>query len=314
MDQTNDIRYEVPFTSDSNLSSGFHVSAALGGGAPHAFQVDTGSVGILAPRQTLGPDYQNFDPSQDVEFGYISSGNAYWGQWVKVPVVLGVPAEWDGTGDYPVAHVEVFAVDQPAGFEGGLFGVGFAIGGLADGGPARNPLLHVTYQGARLGHGYIISTQGVNVGLTSVSKDGFSLITLDRNPSGNDWMQPFASVTMTGDFSASGLSTEAPLLVDTGIEQMILWLSADNAPPNLQAACAFPGGIAINVSAPAADQTTQPALQYSFLTGDASQPMAPSWVEWRVGNGINTGRNVLAGADYLYDATTGQIGFRIPSE
>jgi hypothetical protein len=39
--------------------------------------------------------------------------------------------------------------------------------------------------------------------------------------------------------------------------------------------------------------------------------MAPSWVEWRnVENGINTGINVLAGADYLYDAAGGRIGFR----
>jgi hypothetical protein len=54
-----------------------------------------------------------------------------------------------------------------------------------------------------------------------------------------------------------------------------------------------------------------PVLQYSFVAGDASQPMAPSWVEWRnVENGINTGINVLAGADYLYDAAGGRIGFR----
>jgi hypothetical protein len=38
-----------------SLTSGLHVSAALGGGPPHAFQVDTGSVGILAPRSVLGP-------------------------------------------------------------------------------------------------------------------------------------------------------------------------------------------------------------------------------------------------------------------
>jgi hypothetical protein len=314
MDRTNDISYEVPFTSDSNLSVGFHVSASLGGGAPHAFQVDTGSVGILAPRQTLGPNYQNFDPTQDIEFGYISSGKVYWGQWVKVPAVLGVPADWDGTGDYPIAHVEVFAVDQPAEFDRGVFGIGFAIGGLADGGPARNPLLHVTYQGAHLGHGYIISTQGITVGLTSTNRDGFSLISLDRDPSGNDWMQPPASVSLTGDFSADGFSTVLPLLVDTGIDKMILWLSAENAPPNLPSDSAFPGGNAITVSTPTADPNAQPALQYSFLTGDGSQPMAPSSVEWRVGNGINTGRNVLAGADYLYDAKMGQIGFRVPSE
>jgi hypothetical protein len=71
-----------------------------------------GSVGILAPRSVLGPDYQQFDPSLDIEFEYASSGKKYFGQWVNVPVVLGVPAGWDGTDDYPIAEVEVFAVDR----------------------------------------------------------------------------------------------------------------------------------------------------------------------------------------------------------
>ena len=31
--------YHVPFTSDSSPAGGLHVSAALGGGAPHAFLV-----------------------------------------------------------------------------------------------------------------------------------------------------------------------------------------------------------------------------------------------------------------------------------
>ena len=139
MSQPNEVSYHVPFTADSSLADGLHVSAALGGGTPHAFLVDTGSVGILVPRQVLGPDYQDFDPSQDITFGYVSSGNTYQGQWVKVPVVLGVPAAWDGTGDYPVAHIEVFAVDQPDDFDGGVFGIGFGIGGLADGGPGDGP-------------------------------------------------------------------------------------------------------------------------------------------------------------------------------
>src|SRR5271156_6486655 len=119
----------MPFTQDSSLTSGLHVSAALGG-APHAFLLDTGSVGILTPRSVLGPDYRQFDPSQDILFEYSSSGNKYFGQWVKVPVVLGVPADWDGTGDYPIAQVEVFAVDQGVdqpNWNGGVFGVGFAI-------------------------------------------------------------------------------------------------------------------------------------------------------------------------------------------
>jgi hypothetical protein len=65
----------------------------------------------------------------------------------------------------------------------------------------------------------------------------------------------------------------------------------------------------VSILAPPAE----PILNYGFMTGTVGQPMAPSYVEWRIGNGINTGRNVLAGADYLYDAASGRIGFRILS-
>jgi hypothetical protein len=314
MDPTNEISYRVPFISDSSLAAGFHVSAALGGGAPHAFLVDTGSVGIVVPRGSLGPDYQDFDPSRDIEFEYVSSDNKYLGQWVKVPVILGVPAVWDGGGDYPIAHVEVFAVDraftddQPVIFDGGVLGIGFAIGGLADGGPTRNPLLHLTFQGMRLSRGYIVSTGGIEVGLTPQNTRGFAFISLYRNASGEDWMQPFGGVGLTGDFSPDGFSIDLPILVDTGIDDMILWVDPNSSPPNLPSNATFPPGIAVSVSAPPADSGVEPALQYSFITG----PTAPSEVEWRDGNGINTGRSVLAGADYLYDAAKGRIGFRTP--
>jgi hypothetical protein len=312
MSMSNEISYHVPFTSDSSLAEGFHVSAALGGGAPHAFLVDTGSVGILVPRQVLGPDYQDFDASQDITFGYVSSNKTYQGQWVKVPVVLGVPATWSGTGNYPMADIEVFAVDEPADFDGGVFGIGFGIGALADGGPTRNPLLHMHYQGALLRHGYVIGTQGIDVGLAALSMEGFAIIPLDRDATGEDWMQPPGSITLSGDFSPEGFYADLPILMDTGIDSMILWVAAGLAPPELASDSAFPAGITVNVSAPPAALGDEPALQYSFVTGVSSQPMAPSEVEWRVGNGLNTGRNVLAGADYLYDRTQGRIGFRVP--
>ena len=74
----------------------------------------------------------------------------------------------------------------------------------------------------------------------------------------------------------------------------------------------LPASIEVSISVPPADQMGEPMLQYTFVTGDISQPMAPSQVDWRDGNGINTGRNVLAGADYLYDPADGRIGFRVP--
>jgi hypothetical protein len=49
--------------------------------------------------------------------------------------------------------IDVFAFDRPADPDKGVFGIGFAIGELADGGPARNPLLDLSYNGAGLSHG-----------------------------------------------------------------------------------------------------------------------------------------------------------------
>ena len=57
----------LPFTPASDLTSGLHLYAAVGGGAPHLFEIDTGSVGVLVPRQTLGPAYKNFDRSLDAQ-------------------------------------------------------------------------------------------------------------------------------------------------------------------------------------------------------------------------------------------------------
>jgi hypothetical protein len=305
MCQKTEMSYQVPFTLDSSLKKGLHILAALGGGSPHRFQVDTGSVGILVPRHRLGPNYQEFDPSLDTEFRYVSSGKVYWGQWVKVPVILGVPATWDGTGDYPEAEVEVFAVDRPAGFDGGVLGIGFAIGGLADGGPARNPLLHLTYQTADLSRGYIVGSQAIEAGLTSLNTVGFAFVALKWNAKTEDWMQPVGSLGLPG-----GFTVDLRVLMDTGLDEMLLWLDGNERPPALAHLTRFPNNVAVSIAVPPAGGMTEPALQYAFTTGDTSQPMAPAKVEWRNGHGINTGRNVLAGVDYLYDAAGGRIGFR----
>ena len=304
MSQTSDESYFLPFTPGSSLSTGLHVRAALGGGPPHRFEIDTGSVGILVPRRRLGSDYQDFDPSLDTKFGYISSGKIYWGQWVKVAAFLGVPRGWRGAGDYPSAEIEVFAVDRPADFDGGMLGVGFAIGGPADGGPARNPLLHLAFRGRRLPQGYIVRSQGLELGVTSGDTTGFAYIDLKRNEADTDWVQPVGSLALP-----DGFNVELPVLIDTGIDEMLLWLAVTDRPPSLANYSVLPEGVEVTIAAPVSSNA--PALQYSFITGDASNPMAPSAVEWRKGKGINTGRNVLAGVDYLYDAVAGLVGFRM---
>jgi len=293
----------IAFTPASNLASGLHVLAVLGDGAPHTFQVDTGSVGILVPRSVLGPDFQDFDPSQDTTFGFISSGNTYHGQWVKVSAVIGVPEGWDGTGDFPTAEIEVFAVDSLAAFSGGMFGIGFAIEAEANGGAARNPFLHLKYAGEDLAPSYIIGADGIDVGLENIASDGFALVPLNRNAVGDDWLQPTGTLGIAEDFSV-----DLPILMDTGIQEMLLFLPVADRPASLSGVSTLPDGVAVSISVPLPDGGQ--ALAYQFVTGDTSQAMAPTTVEWRDGHGINTGRNVLSGEDYLFDATIGQIGFR----
>ena len=229
----------------------------------------------------------------------------------QVPVVLGVPADWDGTGDYPVAQVEVFAVDRPVDFDGGVFGIGFGIDGHADGGTARNRSA-MSDHGERLNDGYIVSTRGVDVGLTAANTAGFAFIALDRNDLGRGLAATPRRPLPSAPSAPNGFAVNLPILVDTGIKAMILWVGAGSAPPELASGSSVPDGVKVSLLAPPADPGLEPALQYGFVTGDASQPMAPSQVEWRMGHGINTGRNVQAGADYLYDATAGRIGFRVP--
>jgi hypothetical protein len=155
-----------------------------------------------------------------------------------------------------------------------------------------------------LHRGYIIGAQGIEAGLTSVNTVGFSFVELQRNAAGSDWMQPWGSLSLP-----DGFSIDLPVLMDTGINEMLLWLNFADRPAALANVSPFPAGVPAAIAVPPAPYV--PSLQYSFVTGDASDPMAPSAVEWRDGNGINTGRNVLAGADYLYDAGTRLIGFRI---
>ena len=48
--------------------------------------------------------------------------------------------------------------------------------------------------GERLNDGYIVSTRGVDVGLTAANTAGFAFIALDRNDSAADWRQPLGRV------------------------------------------------------------------------------------------------------------------------
>jgi len=305
----------IPYAPDSSVVKAFHITAALGGGMPHRFEIDTGSVGVLVPRDVLGPAYQNFVLSEDQTVSYVSSGNSYQGQWVTLSVVMGVPESWDGSGDYPTATIAVFAVDHMDNdlskkYTGGMFGVGFDIGDQADAGASCNPFLNAVYRGAPLSRGYILTQDGIVLGPTAADAAGFAAVSLQRNAKGDDWQQPVGHIDMVApnDPDWPRLSADLTVLMDTGVPEMLLWLTAAQRPANWPDV--VPPGADVAVSLPG-DGGNAPALAYSFTTGAAEQPMAPSAVNLRKGKGgLNTGCRVLARYDYLYDADGGRIGFR----
>lgn len=184
-------------------------------------------------------------------------------------------------------------------------GVGFAIGGQADGGPARNPLTNVAYQDAKLAQGYIVDAGGMQVGLSSLDTAGFDFVALGRDASGSDWAQPMGSLSLPG-----GFDIRLPVLVDTGVDEMLIFVKPHDRPTGFANGSLLPAGTAVGVCVPPDGTVAQLALRYAFVTGAPDMPMAPSSVQWRDGHGLNTGRNVLAGFDYLFDATGGRIGFR----
>jgi hypothetical protein len=305
----------IPYAPDSGVAEAFHITAALGGGKPHRFEIDTGSVGVLVPRDVLGPAYQDFDPGKDQTVSYVSSGNSYQGQWVTLSVVMGVPESWDGSGDYPTATIAVFAVDHmdddlSKKYTGGMFGVGFDIGDQADAGAGCNPFLNAVYRSAPLTRGYILTRDRIVLGPTAADAAGFAAVSLRRNAKGDDWQQPVGHIDMAAASHPDWprLSADLTVLMDTGVPEMLLWLTTVQRPANWPDV--VPPGAAVTVSLPADGGNTS-TLTYSFITGAADQPMAPSAVNLRKGKGgLNTGRHVLARYDYLYDADGGRIGFR----
>ena len=68
----------------------------------------------------------------------------------------------------------------------------------------------------------------------------------------------------------NNFSVDLPVLMDTGVDEMLLWLSPADRPLGSTNASKAPTGVAVTITAPAAPNA--PVLHYSFVTGDATNP------------------------------------------
>ena len=196
-------------------------------------------------------------------------------------------------------------------------GVGFSR--EQTGNPIQNPFLTIRemVQSPRtMQKGYVFTASGVTLGIPPAALPRFTLIPLTRSSPTADWDPPAGCLEMSGGGIDQPLGPVCgQILMDTGIDYGIV-----SYPPALRPmfggaqADPLPPGTSIRISWTSGPG---PAFTFPFTIGPPrswrwEQPV-PAFVRWGLrdeGLFVNTSRQLLQTADYLYDADCGRIGFR----
>jgi hypothetical protein len=309
-------------------AGGFHINASLGGGSiVNGVQLDTGSTGFLIDATVL----ENAPPANVVGPGQIGfetlepSGRTYVGHYWLAPVGLFGPGSGqaiDQTVPMEVLGVEFICVpgSQCQTATGvALMGVGFGRPTPPPGQeylktPLENAFLQLqdAVEG-NLHSGYILATDHLWLGLNQQGTSTFpstSFVQLKKfKQRPGDWQGVPACLTFNAQTPQCG-----SMLLDIGIDSMIA--AGFNTPSPLSQ---------ITVQAPNA---TAPILNYSFPFPVAQNATPPAPDPNGIGPGVaiqfdgvkapatpfvNTGRDAIAAADYLYDADCGRVAFGPPT-
>ena len=213
------------------------------------------------------------------------------------------------------------------------FGIGFAGGaGQPQGTPDKNAFLNVTSisgSGLLPSPGYILSTQGVQIGLTSSNTQGFALIKLEPllAPNSTQWQTAPASANVLTDWqharatiTVNGKSGSGDVLLDTDVTTGFLTPPIGVTPKT----GAGPIGAECNGSNPPSCAVSGTKVQVSFSvaslsytvganngsqSGNPVSPVAVS-VEQNSAPFLNTTVRFLQAFNYIYDAANGFIGLK----
>jgi hypothetical protein len=306
----------VASVSEPSIPKGFNIWGSVAGGKKYDFGLDTGSTTLLIAsskvrgvlRKLVGPGqaaHENLEPRDVTVYGnyYLAHVTLYESDNGKKGSSIGttVPMEILVT-KYACAKGET-PPNCPYDDGSQYMGVGFGrpspgptskSGGLID-----TPLTSTFMQLApvvegTMHPGFIMTPNSVQVGINQASAAEFSLIQLTKYPDRpGDWQGPPACLKFTTGGYYCG-----HMLLDIGIVNS--FIHVPNIPPK---------PTTIEVFSP---NSKNALLNYSYPSPQASPtPPAPSKVDWVAGseNFVNTGRNALAAADYLYDAGCGKVGF-----
>ncbi|ARQ03074.1 hypothetical protein CAK95_19880 [Pseudorhodoplanes sinuspersici] len=169
--------------------------------------------------------------------------------------------------------------------------------------PDKNPLLRVAPGDGRRRQGYVLTREGVHVGLTGANTRGdFRFVKLDRQPDGRDWAGIPACIALNGRTPPACGS----MLMDTGVSAMFMTVPPDQAGAVTRT---LPDGTNVSVRIGAPENSSE---LYQFTVGSTS-PLAPDGIHLRVSPTrvfVNTSYRLLNGFDVLYDADGGYAAFR----
>lgn len=291
-----------------------------GGNAWHDMVMDTGSTGIVISEGLVGPQCTRIEPQPDIlPPGYSSSSrNNYDGYWAMADVQIRGGGESVATaGQIRIYVVTNFNTTS-------MMGVGVR---WAD--QSNNPFLNLS---GTFRPGYVVSLDGVRFGHGDPAGEGFTTYPFQFQ-GGPQPQEPQAAVSLLppADSGLAPFETTVPLLIDTGIDYMIVtppaagpqpdhetWEQPVNSPkPGEQ--CAINPGTQVQVTL-GMDSGAATTL-YEFNTAECAvfhpQPVpgVPFLVRFAVPQPgspgiINTGRHLLSRYDYLIDLQDSVIGLR----
>jgi hypothetical protein len=299
---------------------------SFGGPTVHAV-MDTGSTGIVVSATSI-PGVERLPRLGPGTLAYSSSGRIMRGHWVMTAATIsGANGAHVTTKPMPVLAIDRIdcfrnardcqPADDPRHVA--MIGIGFARerDHQAQSTPDKNPFLNLPGMGtmAQPGmarRGYVVTREGVHVGLTAANTRGsYRFIKLDKAPDGLDWAPLSACITVAGTQPACGTA-----LVDTGVTAMYLTVPPDRAATHVEAVAT--GGRTLETGTPVgirfgADGGAQ-SPGYGFTAQDQNDPVAPSRIVLVEGRDrptfVNTSVHVLNAFDYLFDADGGYVAFR----
>ncbi len=353
------VNYSVPLIS--TLPNALQIKGAVGylnassaNSNLETYTIDTGSLGTIVsdlPSSSDGVNTLFIGPGSPGAKCYDSSNNAFFGNYYLAPVDIQV-TDGGSTTSIQTNPLIVLVVNKYCKVDNcktltqlscnstvdfHYMGVGFDRGSTAQGdlfnSPTANAFLHVTNanNGTDISPGYILSANGVTLGINSTT--GFNTIPLTADTSvPGDWNPQCACYSFPGlpapnQFCGTGL-------LDVGITEMFIDLPFAQRPANSFENTVINGKPKDNVVPAnltggmnvlmAPDDGTgacgsPAAASYSFQTLQQTTPPlgspAPTYSQWiDVASAsktfVNTGRDPLNCYNYLFAGQVGQVGFQ----